>query len=46
MTESSGNQTDLFAIGGGQVLDWFVRNVLRNIREFEEKIESENPADA
>ena len=39
-------QNDLFVVGGGQVLDWFERNVLSIMREFDEKIESENPADA
>ena len=39
-------QNELSAVGGGQVLDWFERNVLSVMREFEEKIVSENPADA
>ena len=30
-------QTGLFAVGGGQVLEWFERNALRIMREFEKK---------
>ena len=28
---------NMAAVGGGQVLDWFERNVLRIMREFEQK---------
>jgi UDP-N-acetylglucosamine 2-epimerase len=28
---------NMSAVGGGQVLDWFERNVLRIMREFEKK---------
>ena len=31
-------QSGLFAVGGGQVLDWFERNSLRIMREFEKNI--------
>lgn len=31
-------QTGLSAVGGGQVLDWFERNVLCIIREFEKEL--------
>ena len=30
-------QNGLSAVGGGPVLDWFERNVLRIMREFEQK---------
>ena len=32
---------NMSAVGGEQVLDWFERNVLRIIREFEKRVVSE-----
>ena len=33
---------NMSAVGGEQVLDWFERNVLRIIREFEKRVVSES----